>query len=256
MREVLLKIFNNNIGGPEFNALTIWHILFFLIMAGATTFMALFFSKKSEKTRKLVLDIYAIVIIGLYLSDFLVHPFMNGENALIVDKLPYHICTISSILIAITRIFPNHTKHIQTAVPILGMAGAIMYMTYPNGVGGYVFSYKVLQTMLYHSCLITYGVCTMAYGFVKPDFKKIYVEAIMIACLDLISVGANIAYRTPEHHYDWFFTTGSSFGMNEYVMPFIIFGIFMAMCASLYLIYFGIVKLVEKKNNKTIEAAE
>ena len=256
MREVLLKIFNNNIGGPEFNALTIWHILFFLIMAGATTFMALFFSKKSEKTRKLVLDIYAIVIIGLYLSDFLVHPFMNGENALIVDKLPYHICTISSILIAITRIFPNHTKHIQTAVPVLGIAGALMYMTYPNGVGGYVFSYKVLQTMLYHSCVITYGVCTMAYGFVKPDFKKIYVEAIMIAALVLISLGANSAYATESHHYDWFFTTGSSFGVNKYLMPFLIFIIFNAMCASIYLIYFGVKKLIEKKAQNKEEQTE
>lgn len=253
MRDLLLKIFNNDIGGPEFNALTIWHILFFLIMAGVTIFMALFFSKKEEKTKKLVLDIYAIVIIGLYLSDFLVHPFMTGENALIVDKLPYHICTVSAILIAITRIFPNHTKHIQTAVPVLGLAGALMYMTYPNGVGGYVFSYKVLQTMLYHSCVITYGVCTMAYGFVKPDFKKIYVEAIMIAALVLISLGANSAYATEDHHYDWFFTTGSSFGMNKYAMPFIIFAIFMAMCASIYLIYFGIKILIEKKKNKKQE---
>ena len=102
------------------------------------------------KTKQFVLKILAIVVVGLYLTDFLVHPFLNGgHDYLIVDKLPFHICTASAILIAITSIFPNHTKSIKTAVPILGAIGAFYYIFIPSGVTGdgyYAFSYKELQT--------------------------------------------------------------------------------------------------------------
>lgn len=259
MREVLLQIFSNDIGGPEIDVFNFFHILYFFLTMATTFCFAFFFRNKDEAFKKRVLDIYAFVIVGLYLGDFFVHPFMTGENALIVDKLPFHLCTISAVLIAITRLFPKQTKVIKNAVTILGIVGALMYITYPNGaVGGgtKAFCYKILQTFLYHGCLVTYGVLAMAYGECKLEYKKIYIELIMICSLTLISLGANASYSSTEHHYDWFFTTGSSFGMSPYVMPFIMIVIIFAMCNAIYGLYFLFKYLINRKKAPALEEAK
>ncbi len=254
MRDILINIFKDDTFGPDITLFGIFHVLYFLIIMGVTFFFAYHFRNKNDDTKKKILDIMAIIIVVLYLGDFFVHPFMNNEDSLSADKLPFHICTIACPLIAITRIFPNKTKAISHAVPILALVGGLMYITCPNGAVGEgvkAFSYRMIQTFIYHGLIFTYGICTLAYGENKLEYKKIYVEAIMILALILISLGANHAYSIPGgHHHDWFFTTGSSFGVSPYLMPFLMFVIIFAMCNAIYLIYFGIKKLIQKKNNQ------
>ena len=176
MRELLLKIFSNNVGGPDITLFGLFHILYFLIIIGSTFALCYFTFNKSKETKKKILDIMATILVCLYLGDFFIHPFIHGENALIVDKLPFHICTISCPLIAITRIFPNKTKHIQHAVPVLGLIGSLMYITCPNGAVGEgikAFSYVILQTFMYHGLLFAYGVMTLTTGENKLEYKKI-----------------------------------------------------------------------------------
>ena len=254
MREILINIFKDDTFGPDITLFGFFHLFYFFIIICVTLLLIFLFKDKEEAKKKKLLDIYAIILVCLYLGDFFVHPFMNNENALNVDKLPFHICTLSCPLIAIIRIFPDKTKRIANAVTVLGLVGALMYLTCPNGAVGEgvkAFSYRMLQTFTYHGVLFTYGILSLTLGLNKLDYKKIYIEAIMIACLVLISLGANHAYSIPGgHHYDWFFTTGSSFGVNEVAMPFLMFGIIFAMCNAIYLLYFGIKKLIEKKQNK------
>ena len=251
MREILINIFKDDTFGPDITLFGFFHLFYFFIIICVTILLIFLFKDKEEATKKKLLDIYAIVLVGLYLGDFFVHPFMYGDDVMNVDKLPFHLCTIACPLIAIIRIFPDKTKRIANAVTVLGLVGAIMYLTCPNGAVGpgvKAFSYRMLQTFTYHGVLFTYGILSLALGLNKLEYKKIYVEAIMILALVLISLGANHAYSIPGgHHYDWFFTTGSSFGVNEYAMPFIMFGIIFAMCNAIYLIYYGIKKLIEKK---------
>ena len=72
-------------------------------------------------------------------------------------------------------------------------------------------------------------------------------EIIILVVLILISLGANAAYSTPDHHYDWFFTTGSSFGINETIMPFIIFGVFFGLDMVIYLVCYLVNKFLKKE---------
>lgn len=262
MRDILINLFKDDIGGPDITLFGFFHLFYFFIILATTFCLAYFLRNKDQSVKKKILDIYAIVVIGLYFCDFLVHPFMLDENRLIVDKLPYHLCTISALLVAITRIFPNHTSKIKNAVTVLGLVGALMYLTCPNGAVGpgvKAFSYRMIQTFLYHGCLFTYGVLAICYGECKLEFKKIFVEAIMIASLILISLGANYSYSKPDGaggwvwHYDWFFTTGASFGVSPYLMPFVMLGIIFAMCCSIYGLYYLGVYIINKKKQKTIE---
>lgn len=250
LREILINIFKDDTFGPDITLFGLFHFLFFGIILAVTAFLVFKFKDKDFEVKNKILNIYAIALVVLYLGDFFVHPFMNQENSLVVDKLPFHLCTISCPLIALTRLFPNKFRHIANAVTVLGLVGAIMYLTCPNGAVGEgvkAFSYRMLQTFAYHGCLFTYGVLSLTYGANKLDYKKIYVEAIMIASLVVISLGANAAYATSDHHYDWFFTTGASFGVSPYLMPFVMFVIIFAMCNAIYLIYFGVKRIIEKK---------
>lgn len=252
MRDLLLKIFSDDIGGPDITVFGFFHILYLFIILGLTFLINYLLVKKSQETKTKALNIMALILVILYLGDFFVHPFKTGENALIVDKLPFHICTLSCVLIAITRVFPNHTKGIRQAVPILGLVGSLMYITYPNGAVGpgvKAFSYTILQTFIYHGLLFMYGVTSIVTLDIEVNYKKIWVEAIMIASLVLIALGANASYTTPEHHYDWFFVTGSSFGVNKYLMPFLMFVIIFAMCNAIYLITYGVKAIIKKKRN-------
>lgn len=258
MYDVLNNIFKDDIGGPDITLFGFFHILYFLIILGVTVLMIYLFKNKDESVKKKVLNIYAIVIIGLYISDFFIHPFMTGSNKLIVDKLPFHLCTISSIMIALTRLFPNKTKHIKNAVTVLGLVGALMYITNPSGAvapGVKAFSYRMLQTFIYHGSLFTYGVLALAYGECKLEFKKIYVEAILIVSLDVLSLIANYSYSKPsedgwEWHYDWFFSTGSSFGVSPYLMPFLMIVIIFLMCCAIYGLYYLAKYIIDRKAQK------
>lgn len=252
-RDFFVNLFRDDMIGPDITLFGFFHILYFGIILAFTTFMIFYFRNKEESTKKKILDIYTLILVILYFGDFFVHPFMYGEDILNADKLPFHICTISCPLIAITRLFPNKTKKFSNAVTVLGLVGALMYLTCPNGAVGpgvKAFSYRMLQTFAYHGVLFTYGVLALAYNDKVLDYKKIYVEAIMIACLVIISLGANAAYSIPGGtHHDWFFTTGSSFGVSKYLMPFLMLVIIFAMCNAIYLIYFGVKKIIEKKQN-------
>lgn len=250
-REWLIDLFKQDVGGPAIEMYNWVHIMFILIIVGSIVGLYFLFRNKKVETRQLVLKIMAIVIVGLYLTDFLVHPFMyGGEDALIVDKLPYHICTASGVLVGIINIFPNKTKHIRVAVTTFGLIGAFLYIFIPSGVTGpdvKAFSYKEIQTFLYHGTLLGYGILSLLWEEIKPDFKKCWIDAIVVIVLILISLGANAAYSTPDHHYDWFFTTGSSFGINETIMPFIIFGVFFGLDMVIYLVCYLVSKYLKKE---------
>lgn len=252
LRDFLIRIFRGDVGGPAIEMYNWVHILYLVIIVGSIVGLYFLFRNKKQETKSLVLKIMAIVIIGLYLTDFLVHPFMyGGRDELIVDKLPYHICTASAILISIVNIFPKQTRHIKNAVVLFGLIGAFYYVFIPSGVTGpdvKAFSYKEIQTFLYHGTLLGYGVLSLLFGDVKLDIKKCWIDAIVLVTLILISLGANAAYSIPDGgHYDWFFTTGSSFGIPSTVMPFVIFGVFFGTSLLIYGIYYLVKWLVNRK---------
>ena len=254
MTEVLKNIFKDDTFGPKVQLFGIIHILMMILIFGGSIVLGYFLRNKKEETKKRILDILAIVLVGLYFSDFLVHPFMTGQNALIVDKLPYHLCTSACLLIALTRIFPKTFKAIKTAFVILGMIGGLMYLTVPTALDGeYLFCYRSLQTIAYHGLIYCYGILSIFLGDIKIDIKKIWHEAVVIAVMDLISIGANHAYggiKGEGETYDWFFSTGKSFGVNEYAMPFVMFGILLAMCFAIYGIYYLVLYVAKKHAEK------
>lgn len=240
MGELFVRLFSDNVAGPTFKIFGTYHILLLLLLISIITVSAFLLVGRTKETKNKVLNIIAIFIVFLYLSDFFVHPFMNQKDALVVDKLPFHLCTICCPLIVITRLFKDKTKAINHAVPILGLIGGLMYLTYPTALdGNKVFCYRSVQTIIYHSTIVAYGILSMTTGDIELSFKKIYVEAIMILCLDLISIGANKAYGYIRNDdYNWFFTSSGMFGIADKLMPYVMFGVIFTMSAIIYGFYY------------------
>lgn len=248
MRDLFIKIFSSDIGGPEITLFGFWHIFYVLLIIGCTIGLAFILKNKSSNYNEKILNIYAIVLAILYLGDFFIQPFFNNDQ-MIIDKLPFHICTVMCPIIAVTRIFPKCSK-IKNAVAVLSLVASLMYLTYPGSAIGDIsaFSYKVLQTFIYHGVLFGYGFISLSTGQCKLEYKKVYVELIIIICIALWATLGNTLYSYSEHHYDWFFLTGSTFPfIPKGLMPFAVIGAIFGMVNIIYLIYFGILKYKKRR---------
>lgn len=260
MTEVLRNIFKDDTFGPKVQLFGVIHIILMVLIFGGAIALGILLRKKDEHTKKIILDVMSAVLVILYLGDFFVHPFMTGADALIVDKLPFHLCTAACWLILLTRIFPKQLASFKTAFYVLGMIGGLMYLTVPTALdGNYLICYRSLQTICYHGLVFFIGVFSIFFEESKIEIKNIWHEAIVIAVLDLISVGANFAYggiKGEGQTYNWFFSHDFYPVESPVLMPFVMFGVLMVMTLSIYGIVYLTKFIAKKVNEKKTAQAE
>lgn len=258
MRQFFENLFRDDVGGPAICMYNWVHILYLVIICSAIFCLAFFLRNKEQKTKQLVLKIMCGIIVGLYLTDFLVHPFMEKSDSLLMDKLPFHACTSAAILLPLINIFPKQTKWARTGVVLIGMLGAFFYVFIPSGVTGpdvMAFRYRTIQTFIYHGTLLGYGVLSILWGDIDMDIKKCWHEAIILVVLIGISLLANYSYTKTSNGepHDWFFSTGASFGINPVAMPFVLFGVFFGTSLVVYGIYYLVKFIASKRQSKVAQ---
>ena len=248
MREVFLKIFSEGNSGLEITLFSIWHILYIVLIVGCSIGAGIHLRKKGETTTNKVLNVLAYLIPIIYVADFFLMPFARDSYDIDIDKLPFHVCTLMGVLIPFVH-FNKKLEKIKTPVTVLGLVGALMYITYPGSALGGIepFCYKIIQTFLYHGLLLAYGYISIAADAIKLDFKKIYKELCLIVCVILWAGLGNVLYSNEDHHYDWFFVTGSTFPfVPKWLMPYTVLAAVFGMCAIIYSLNMGIRKLINK----------
>lgn len=209
-------------GGIEIDAFSVWHFLYIFLIAGAITGAGFALKGKSEETKKKVLNILSVVVLCWYITNFFLQPFVQGDNQLNIDKLPFHICTLMSI-VAVFAQFSRKEWFKETSV-IMAMSGAIMYLVYPgSALGGIApWCFKVIETMLYHGLLFSWGILSLTTGQVKLHYKNMWMPLVGIVCVAVWATIGNLCYNVSyisdgvNHHYDWFFLTGS---LVDYIIP-------------------------------------
>jgi len=229
----------------------IWHLLVILVIIAVTVVLFFLFKNKNDSNKKKLLDIYAAIIIGLYFTDFLTHPIIEQENLLLVDKLPFHLCTSACLLIAFVRLFPKWCVKWRHVPPVLGLVGGLFYILCPTGVDGdSLFCYRTLQTLIYHGMLITYGILSIALNDIEVTFKNFYHYLIVVSIQIVISIIANYVYTVPGgHSYDWYFSLSDPIGLGIPTLaePFVILFAISLLVAIIY----GIVYLVRAIKHKS-----
>lgn len=250
-------------GKYEIEAFNVWHFVYLILIAAAITGAGFALRGRKAETHKKVLNILSICVVCWYITNFFLQPFVRGNNELNIDKLPFHICTLMSI-VAVFAQFCKKDWFKEVAV-MLSMAGAIMYLTYPaTAFGGAApWSFKVMETIIYHSALLSWGILSLTTGQVKLRYKNMWMPLVGVICIAVWATIGNLCYNVSylpdgEHsHYDWFFLTSSSFPfVPPYIMPFAVIVAVYGVIACLYLINFicQVIKrkIVAKKQAKAV----
>ena len=251
LREFLLKFFAPE-GKYDITLFSVWHILYIAVILGVIFSTALYLKNKPQKTKNKALSIYALTVITLYIADFFIMPLSEGDNAIDIDKLPFHFCTAMGVLVPFVQ-FNRRFARVKDAVCCLGLVTSLMYITYPGSALGGIppFCYKVIQTFMFHGCLMGWGILCLTTGDVVLRFKKLWkVLVLMIATILWGTLGSHV-YSTETHIYDWCFVRGEMFSfVPKLLMPLAVRGAVFGMCTVITGIYVTAKRLLAKGSEK------
>ena len=153
----------------------------FIVIAGAIIALWRAFKDNSMETKEKLLRVLAVVLMFSYFSDYLFHDFVYATydstagdytgGGINMDKLPFHICTAMSFVIAFAS-FDKRLEKFYEPIVVIAMIGPIMYVACPStGVGGEFWCYRVVQTMFFHAVEMAWGILAISLGKVKLNWK-------------------------------------------------------------------------------------
>lgn len=240
----------------EIAFLNFFHLMYLAIIVGVTIWLAYYLKAHKEKEAP-TLRVLAYALVIVYIADFFIQPFIASDFTMNIDKLPFHVCTVLCPLVAFTE-FNKRFEKIQEPVTILAIAAPLMYIVYPGSALGEIsaFCYKVIQTFVYHGLLFAWGVINLASGKFVPSIKNWYKTLIEILLIAVWATFGNFAYNTAyaggdgNHHYDWFFLTGSSFSLSPYIMPFLTIAAVFGTTMCVYGLYYAYIHIASKREAK------
>ena len=255
MYNFLHNLLSDKKGGDIFTLFGGWHF-FYIALTLAVLIAVLFLPKsKNDDTRKKVAQAFINVAFGLYVADFFLMPLAYGE--IDIEKLPFHACTTMCVLCFLSY----HNRFLEkyrTSFVLLGFISNLVYLIYPAGVMWHAvhpLSYRVIQTLLFHSLMTTYGFLTLIYEREKFNIKKSYRDLAVIGCMTIWAILGNYAYNgTSEgysHFFNWFFVVRDPFyaipeSIAPLIMPFLNIAIFFVAEIMVYLILLA----VKRKKNQ------
>ena len=166
----------------------------------------------------------------------------------------------------------------KTSFTIMGLVGALMYLSYPAGVtaaDGY--SYRILQTVAFHGLMIAHGVFAIAFNDLDLSWKNVKYDLISIVSLTIWAFLGNTFYSgvitescncvegctnlitTYSHDFNWFFVKHDALyiipdDIDIYFAPFIMISVIFGMCALVRFISLKLEKVFNKdeKQIKTV----
>ena len=260
MREFFLKLFEDQ-SANEYTKISLFSPLHFAYVAAIVLIVALiafiYFKKDVSKKEKIV-NIFAILVLLCYLSDFFFHPFFHGgtmddNGEIILDKFPFHICTVLCPLIMFSR-YSKYKDAVKTPIAVLSIVAPLMWLVYPGSALDTdlsAFSYEVAQLFVYHGLVFAYGVLSVCLRDSVINIKKCYKEAIFVIGITLWAAFGNEIYSSNNHSYNWLFIKDPVFtfvpkSLNPYVVMLAIY----LSCLVIYGIYYLVVYLHNKKVKK------
>ena len=261
----------------SFKPFSFCHILYFLIIAIAIVLVLFWCKNKPKEFKNKVVNYSLNAAFILYIADFFIMPLAYGE--IVIDKLPFHLCTSMSILCFLSRNTKKLAKF-KNSFTLLGMIGALMYLVYPagvtNGPGQYFdgYTYRIIQTVLYHGLMVAQGVFAIALGDVVLKWDSFKYDVIIILFVAVWAMFGNFAYNgvvseqcdcvegcqemidVYSEEHNWFFVLHDPLYIfpdetDGYYSPLIMIGAITGMCALIRFLSDELLILFQvKKRNK------
>lgn len=249
MKDFFAWLFSQNNSTLQIGLFDVWHFLYLFIILGGSVLLAVLFHTKPEKTREKLLRIMALITIGIYVADFFIMPLSDSYNGISVDKLPFHVCTLMSVMVPFVQ-FNKKLKPLLPTIVTMSVASSMMWMCYPgSALGGQPpFSYVIFQTFMFHGFLFCWGFLNLALGKVTLKFKNIWKE---LCCTLIILVWAWFGNTVYAGH-NWFFIKESIFPFlpDKVMPPVVVFCVF-GTCFLVYVFYYAIKAILSHSKERT-----
>lgn len=263
MRDLFLKLFGDR-PANDFNKMYMFswtHIFYLVVIIGIIVLLTILFKKKELEKKIKLLDIIAILIAVSYILDFFAQPFYHGGTStsngdIILDKFPFHICTVLCPLILYSR-FSKHKDVIKTPFAILAIVAPLMWLIYPgtalNEDDKSSFCYRIVQLFSYHGLVFIYGCVYVLLQEQTLNIKKCYKELIAVVGIALWATLGNAIYSCEDSDYNWFFLKDPVFGfIPKQINAFVVVIIIYLSCLLIYGIYYLVLYLNKKYQKKEI----
>ena len=223
---VLHQLLEDKEGSTVFACFTLWHWAYILFALAAILAVILTLRGKKQVIKNRVLSVLTAVPFALYMADFFLMPLAYG--IIDVDKLPFHACTSMSILCFASSHAP-FLKKFRVHFALLGFISNLIYVAYPSGVMAYEIaplSYRVIQTMLFHSCMMVACLSVLIFDRYPLQIKHCYRDLCVLGGMTAWATLGNLFYSGAaedyDHNFNWFFVRRDPLGiLPETVAPYL-----------------------------------
>lgn len=255
MYPLLHQLLSDKKGGTVFTCFGVWHLLYLAVFFTIIALLLLRLRKKSPDTQRRAADTAITVSFALYIADFFLMPFAYGTIDL--EKLPFHACTAMCVMCYIAHRQPK-IESLRLPLAMLALASNFIYVVYPAGVGWqqiHPLSYRVIQTLVYHASMTTYGVLFLAFSGQRPNRKTCIRTLPVIVGMTLWAMLGNWLYNGTadgyDHFFNWFFVVRDPFYLlpahiAPYLMPLIMIAVMFTAVLLIYAAWLVARKLFRK----------
>ncbi len=232
-------------GGEIFKLFSAWHFFYIGITIASIVSLLIVFKKKDMAAKGKLMRHLIGAAFGLYMLDFFLMPLSYGE--IDIEKLPFHACTAMCVMCFLSYHIPALEKY-RTSFAMLGFISNFVYLIYPAGVMWHAvhpLSYRVIQTLIFHSVMTVYGFLTLVYEKERINIRKCYRGLLVIIGMTLWAMLGNYTYNgTSEgysHFFNWFFVVRDPFylfpeSIASVIMPLLNIVLFFALEMIIYVV--------------------
>ena len=242
---------------PKETSFKLFGLVYFcvlLFIAVLIICMCIIFRNKSNETKQKVLNFSAVALIVLYIFDFFVQPFWAGS--MIVNKLPFHICTATGVLIPFVT-FNKRCSFLKTTITIWAVLAPLIWLIVPINVLNAphrLYSYPILQSYMYHIIELFWGVFMIVSGVSKLDWKNIWQPIIGLIPMAIWATIGQELYYPNELGENYMFLRTDTTGIVPHWL--FIVALFLGFSLLISLVYFIYNFILNKLSNKKCESKE
>ena len=249
MHQILQNLLSDRKSGPIFACFGLYHLIYLALIFGVILAVILLLKNKSATAKGRATAAALYTAAGLYAADFFLMPFAYG--GIDVEKLPFHACTATCVLCVLAR-HNRFFSRFKEQFILLGLLTNLIYVLYPAGVGWYQIhplSYRVWQTLLYHGAMTAFGLFSLCFGEVRPEWKKCPRDLGFLCVMTAWAWVGNTLYNgLGGRFFNWFFVVRDPFyilpeTVAPFVMPFVMVAVMFTGEILIYLCCFGLKRL-------------
>ena len=258
MYQFLHELLSDKKVGEIFTLFSFWHFSYITLTLIAVFSLLFALKNKDKSVKEKTAKLFSTLAFGLYMADLVLMPLAYGE--IDIEKLPFHACTAMCVVCFLSYRIRFLEKY-RTSFVMLGFLSNLVYLIYPAGVMWHAvhpLSYRVVQTLIFHSVMTIYGILALTYESTKIDIKKCYRDFGVISCMTVWALIGNYTYNGESegysHFFNWFFVVRDPFyalpeDIAPFIMPFLNIAVFFAAEILIHLIIITLKNIKRKEGN-------